>query len=68
MTTQEVREDPPKRFMRTQQEGHECPLRGSAERIVLFLSDLNDYHFFRHSVGTSNPFERNERFPVDINY
>ena len=39
----------------------------SAERIVLFLSDLMDSHLFCHSVGTSNAFERNEQFSVDNN-
>ena len=39
----------------------------SAERLVLFLSDLNDSHLFCHSVGTSNAFERNEQFSVDNN-
>ena len=39
----------------------------SPERVVLFLSDLNDSHLFCHSVGTSNAFERNEQFSVDNN-
>ena len=40
-------------------------LKIRAERVVLFRSGLNDSHFFRHSVGTSDAFERNGQFPVD---
>ena len=38
-----------------------------AERVELIRSSLNDSHLFRHSVGTSNAFERNEQFSVDNN-